>query len=183
QSVPDCQLPFNHIQIWHKMRIQLRSSYDSKTLLPSQGLHASLASSTWPFGCYNHVIISSDGNNDWPHNGLLAHEVVELHLIFKPILGSQNPLSSMFFAYVLWFTTLPEDPHVGMHVLKQALWSTGERAGDIIPLLQIHSPVHLIPCFGQRVNSQLHSWSLNELSSSFWLNKHWTKELFHTCSS
>ena len=72
QSAPDCQLPFDRIQIWHKMRIQLRSSYDSKTLLPSQGLHASPASSTWPFGRYDHVIISSDGNNDWPRNGLLG---------------------------------------------------------------------------------------------------------------
>ena len=114
---------------------------------------------------------------------LKGHEVVELRLIFKPILGSQTPLSSMFFAYVLRFTTLPEDPHAGMHVLKRALWSTGERAGDIIPLLQIRLPVHLIPRFGQRANSQLHSWSSNELSSSFWLNKYWTKELFHICSS
>ena len=72
QSAPDCQLPFNRIQIWHKMRIQLRSSYDSKTLLPSQCLHASPANSKWPFGRYDHVIISSDGNKDWPRNGLLG---------------------------------------------------------------------------------------------------------------
>ena len=70
QSALDCQLPFNRIQIWHKMRIQLRSSHDSKTLLPSQGLHASPASTKWPFGRYDHVIISSDGNKDWPRNGL-----------------------------------------------------------------------------------------------------------------
>ena len=72
QSAPDCQLPFDRIQIWHKMRIQLRSSYNLKTLLPSRGLHASPASSTWLFGRYDHVIISSDGNNDWPRNGLLG---------------------------------------------------------------------------------------------------------------
>ena len=199
QSAPDCPLPFNCIQIWHKMRIQLRSSYDSKTLLPSQSLQASPASTKRPFGRYDHVIISSDGNKDWPRNGLLGqiiytfatqllisskgHEVVELRLIFRPILDSQDPLSSMFFVYMLRFTTFPEDPHAGMHVLKRALRSTGERAGDIIPLFQIRSPVHLIPRFGQRANPQLHSWSSNELSSSFWLNKYWTKELFHSCSS
>ena len=72
QSAPDCQLPFSRIQIWHKMRIQLRSSYDFKTLLPSQGLHASPASAKWPFGRYDHAIISSDGNKDWPRNGLLG---------------------------------------------------------------------------------------------------------------
>ena len=89
----------------------------------------------------------------------------------------------MFSAYVLRFTTLPEDPHARMHVLKRVLRSTGERAGDIIPLFQIRSPVHLIPRFGEKANSQLHSWSSNELSSSFWLNKYWTKELFHSFSS
>ena len=86
---------------------------------------------------------------------LKGHEVVELRLIFKPVLDAQNPLSSMF-SYVLWFTTLPEDPYAGMHILKRAVRSTGERAGDIIPLFQICSPVHLIPCFGQKANSQLH---------------------------
>ena len=113
---------------------------------------------------------------------LKGHEVVELHLIFKPVLDAQNPLSSMFFAYVLWFTTLPEDPYAGMHILKRAVRSTGECAGDIIPLFQICSPVHLIPHFGQKVNSQLHPWSSNELLSNFWLNKYWTKELFYSCS-
>ena len=50
QATPDCQLPFTCIQIWHKVRIQLRSSYDAKMLLPSQGLHATPASTKWPFG-------------------------------------------------------------------------------------------------------------------------------------
>ena len=89
----------------------------------------------------------------------------------------------MFFAYVLRFTTLPEDPYAGMHTLKRALQSTGEHAGDIIPLFQIRSPVHLIPRFGQRAGLQLHSWSSNEFSSNFWLNKYWTKELFYSISS
>ena len=66
QLALDCQLPFNRIQIWHKMR----SSHDSKTLLPSQALHTSPVSTKWPFGRYDHIIISSDGNKDWPRNGL-----------------------------------------------------------------------------------------------------------------
>ena len=69
-STLDCQLPFDHIQIWYKMQIQLYSSYNLNMLLLSQGLHASLSSVKWPFSHYDTVIISSDGNKDWPHNGL-----------------------------------------------------------------------------------------------------------------
>ncbi|KIK15955.1 hypothetical protein PISMIDRAFT_36397, partial [Pisolithus microcarpus 441] len=180
QAMLDCQLPFHHIQIWSKLHIQSYSSYDSKTLLPSQGLHVSLSTANWPFGRYNSVIISRDGNKDWPHSGLHGHEVVQLRMIFKPISGLQSLLSSIYYAYVQRFIITSVDQHARMHVLKRALRSTGECVGDIIPLFQICAPAHLIPCFGQKANSQLNSQSLDELLSSFWLNKYWTKELFHS---
>ncbi|KAI5995029.1 hypothetical protein EDD15DRAFT_2165284 [Pisolithus albus] len=182
RATPDCQLPFDHIQIWSKIRIQSYSSYDLKMLLPSQGLHVSPPTVNWPFGRYNSIIISRDGNKDWPHSGLHGHDVVQLRMIFKPISGLQSLLSNMYYAYVQRFVTMSVDQHAGMHVLKRALRSTGERVGDIIPLFQIRAPAHLIPCFGQKANSQLNSHSSDELSSSFWLNKYWTKELFHACS-
>lgn len=198
QSTPDCQLQFDRIQIWSKMRIQLHSSYDSQTLLPPQGLHAAAASAKWPFGRYDTVIISGDGNKDWPHNGLRGetvvpyischsanymvlqgHEIAQLRLIFKPI---SNLLPDIFFAYVQRFTISSVDQDAGMHVLKRALRNTGERVGDVIPLFQIRSPAHIIPRFGQAASSRLCSSSSNELSSTFWLNKYWTKELFHSIS-
>jgi hypothetical protein len=86
----------------------------------------------------------------------------------------------MFFAYVQCFTVTSIDPRSGMHILKQVLRSTGERMGDIIPLFQIHALVHLIPRFSQKANSQLDSRLSIKLSSGFWLNKYWTKELFHS---
>ncbi|KAI6004944.1 hypothetical protein EDD15DRAFT_2359872 [Pisolithus albus] len=182
RATPDCQLPFDHIQIWSKIRIQSYSSYDLKMLLLSQGLHVSPPTVNWPFGRYDSIIISRDGNKDWLHSGLHGHDVVQLRMIFKPILGSQSLLSNMYYAYVQRCVTTSVDQHAGMHVLKRALRSTGERVGDIIPLFQICVPAHLIPRFGQKANSQLNSHSSDELSSSFWLNKYWTKELFHACS-
>ncbi|KIK15672.1 hypothetical protein PISMIDRAFT_37888, partial [Pisolithus microcarpus 441] len=148
QAMPDCQLPFHCIQIWSKLHIQSYSSYDSKTLLPSQGLHVSPSTANWPFGRYNSIIISRDGNKDWLHSGLHGHEVVQLRMIFKPISGSQSLLSSIYYAYVQRFIIMSVDQHAGMHVLKRALQSTGECVGDIIPLFQIHAPAHLIPHFG-----------------------------------
>jgi hypothetical protein len=70
QAVPDCQLPFHHIQIWCKVRIQLYSSYNLKTLLPSKGLQAFPSTVKWPFDQYNSVVVLSDRNKDWPQNGL-----------------------------------------------------------------------------------------------------------------
>ena len=69
-STWDCELPFDWIQIWSKMWIQLYSCHNSTTLLPSQGLHASLANAKWLFSHYDAAIISSDGNKDWLCNGL-----------------------------------------------------------------------------------------------------------------
>ncbi|KIK14430.1 hypothetical protein PISMIDRAFT_36176, partial [Pisolithus microcarpus 441] len=180
QAMPDCQLPFHHIQIWSKIHIQSYSSYDSKMLLPSQGLHVSLPTVNWLFGCYDSVIISRDRNKDWLHSGLHGHEVVQLRMIFKPISGSQSLLSNIYYAYVQCFITMSVDQHAGMHVLKRALQSTGECVRDIVSLFQIRVPAHLIPCFGQKANSQLNLQSSDELLSSFWLNKYWTKELFHS---
>ncbi|KAI5987306.1 hypothetical protein EDD15DRAFT_2389609 [Pisolithus albus] len=139
RATPDCQLPFDHIQIWSKIRIQSYSSYDLKMLLPSQGLHVSPPTVNWLFGRYDSVIISRDGNKDWPHSGLHGHDVVQLRMIFKPISGSQSLLSNMYYAYVQRFVTTSVDQHAGMHMLKRALRSTGERVGDIIPLFQIHA--------------------------------------------
>ena len=51
---------------------------------------------------------------------------------------------------------------------------------SIIPLFHMCSPVHLIPHFGKVASPQLRSHSSSELSSSFWLNKYCTKELFHS---
>ncbi|KIK73916.1 hypothetical protein PAXRUDRAFT_37059 [Paxillus rubicundulus Ve08.2h10] len=113
QAFPNCELPFSHIQIC---------------------LYASPLSAAWAIGCYNSIIITTDGNQDWPHSGL------------------------------------------------QAQWSNGDHIGNVVPSFQICAPVHLIPCFGQKLHPNLNVHLSNELSSSFWLNKYWTKELFHALS-
>lgn len=110
---------------------------------------------------------------------LQGHDIVQLHLIFKLITKS---LPGFFFAYIQCFIVTSIDQDVGMHILKQALWNMGEHVGNIILLFQICSPAHIIPCFGQVASSNLHSYLSNELSSSFWLNKYWTKEFFHHLS-
>ena len=52
------------------MWTQLYSCHDPTALLSSQALHTSPPSAKWPFSRYDTVIISSDGNKDWPCNGL-----------------------------------------------------------------------------------------------------------------
>lgn len=110
---------------------------------------------------------------------LQGHNIVQIRLIFKPLTDS---LPNIFLAYVQCFTIMSVDRHAGMHILKRVLQNIGEHIGDIIPLFQIRSPVHLIPRFGQVASPQLCSYSSSELSSSFWLNMYWTKQLFHSLS-
>lgn len=69
-----------------------------------------------------------------------------------------------------------------MHLLKQAVRADGERIGEVIPLTFIRSPVHLIPYFSIKAHSRLNKLSSYELSTEFWLNKYWSKELYYALS-
>ena len=56
----------------------------------------------------------------------------------------------------------------------------GSRVGDVIPLVHLCSPVQIIPRFGKAANLQLNSHTAYELSTDFWLNKYWNKQLFYS---
>ena len=101
---------------------------------------------------------------------LWVHFVVQLWLIFH-LHGIDT-----FLAYVQWFvTTTIIDPGSGMQTLKCVLKRDGSCIGDVITLSQIHSPAHIIPCFGKVINHHLNSNTSYELSSKFWPNKYWNK--------
>lgn len=104
---------------------------------------------------------------------ILGHLVVQLHLMFR-ILGTDT-----FLAYVQRFNVTGPDTASGLHGLKHAVKTNGIRIGDIIPLVHICSPTHVIPCFGRAANVRLNSQTSYELSSEFWLNKYWNKQFYY----
>ncbi|KIM61614.1 hypothetical protein SCLCIDRAFT_121795, partial [Scleroderma citrinum Foug A] len=50
--------------------------------------------------------------------------------------------------------------------------------GDIIPLSQLHTFVHLIPRFGQTTDCQLTQYNSMELLNEFYLNKYFDKNMY-----
>ena len=116
-------------------------------------------------------------------SSLIDHSVVQLWMIFCPI------HSEHFMAYVQHFNVVPQqgtvnhvNPVMGMHLLWHAVRSNGSRIGDVIPIMQIQSPAHLIPNFSKEAHPHLTNGSSYKLSTEFWLNKYWSKEFYYALS-
>ena len=163
------------LQIWHNVHVQQRS-YHSEELEPPQTLCASPPSAANPYGQYDSVIVNPQSDSDWPRHGLVGHSVVQLQMIFRPL------RCNFFAAYVQRFNVGNVNSATGMHLLKQVVRANGECIGEVILLTFIHSPVHLIPYFGIEAHSRLNKLSSYELSTEFWLNKYWSKELYYALS-
>jgi hypothetical protein len=69
RALPNCRLPFEHIQVWCKVRMQLKS-YHEQQLEPSQAVLAQPPSEAWPCGRYDAVIVNVDPTFKWPHSHL-----------------------------------------------------------------------------------------------------------------
>ncbi|KAG1843443.1 hypothetical protein F4604DRAFT_1689530 [Suillus subluteus] len=87
RSLIDCPLniPFEHIQVWHTIRLQKVCLHDPHIVLPAQTMHASPACPGWPKGRQDVAIVNVNSMYDWPKSGLMGHAVCELQLIMRPI--------------------------------------------------------------------------------------------------
>lgn len=125
-----------------------------------------------PYGLYDSAIISLEPESNWPNHGLQGHSIVQLQVIFRPL------QCDFFAAYVQCFNVASRttgnpggvSPVTGMHHLRRVVRVNGEHVGEVIPLIFIQSPAHLILQFGTEANPRLTSSC--ELSTNFWLNKY-----------
>jgi hypothetical protein len=115
----------------------------------------------------------------------IGHIIAELFLVFH-ILSSAasthlgNRITDWFLAYVRRFDCQSQpDVMTGLYLLKRARRSNGELIGDIVLLDQIRALVDITPCFELRADPRLTKGSSPALSSEFWLNKYFDKELFY----
>jgi hypothetical protein len=65
-----CALLTDKVQIWSKIRVQLRNWHDPGLVEPTQTLVISSPSQHYPHGCYDCVVISPTADSDWPTGGL-----------------------------------------------------------------------------------------------------------------
>jgi hypothetical protein len=74
----DCQLPFSHLEVWTRVRIQQRSYHHPHDVLPPQTVNVSPQLVAWPHGCYDAVLINTNRAMAWPHSGMSG--------MFEPII-------------------------------------------------------------------------------------------------
>lgn len=68
----EADLPFDNIQIWHKVRMQVLPYHSSQDLASPRTLHASPASSEWPRGRFDTALINNNPSFNWPHSGIVG---------------------------------------------------------------------------------------------------------------
>jgi len=61
-----CVLPFDHIQIWYKVRMQQMQYYNSKVPDGLQTLRTLPPSTSCPHGLYDAVVINAEPQSEWP---------------------------------------------------------------------------------------------------------------------
>ena len=66
-----------------------------------------------------------------------------------------------------------------MFALKWAVHAGGAPLGDIIPVLQLHALVDLIPRFGAQADPCLTKQTSFAYSAEFWLNKYFNKQMYY----
>lgn len=193
-------LPFNSLNTWWRVRVQLRNPQDSDTLLPPQVIQASPpfeAGDTVHPGRYNFVLLqrgsTGDSNDADGYYGIQGEtssscdeyfanfadvlcnsgcRIAQLRVIFVPnINGNVTP----FYAYVQPFRIASNakgkvDPDTQFYRLVHDLRSDRTRKGLVIPLTDIWRPVELIPKFDERCNRDWNCDNAVECSKEFYLN-------------
>ena len=64
------QLPFTHLQVWKKLRLQNKAYHYPHETLPSKTVNACPPSGEWNLGRYDPVIVNLNPDCEWPHSGL-----------------------------------------------------------------------------------------------------------------
>ncbi|KAG1734246.1 uncharacterized protein EDB91DRAFT_1238446 [Suillus paluster] len=190
RASPTMNLPFQHLNIWFKVRVQQTPHHSGSALLPALMVNASPPDAHWKHGHYNAAIFTVDGTEQWPASGLKGHIVVEVRLIMLPVSppGRTLPWAAHFLTYVQCLNIVPQqcgmvlDCTTQMHVLKCATRTGVMPFGDILPLDQLRSFAHIIPRFGPVADTRLMPQNSSKFTQSFLLNKYIDKDFYHTIS-
>ncbi|KAI6003153.1 hypothetical protein EDD15DRAFT_2385610 [Pisolithus albus] len=171
RAAENVELPFEHIQIWFKLRLQTVEVH-TNSVLPAQTIFASPPKGDWQYGRYDSVVVNTDRAKNWPASGLQ---------------GLPWPWGDRFLSYVQRFDIVPQagalrDPSTQVHILKRAMRSNGQRLGDVIAVSRIRAYANLIPRFGQCADARLTSFNSFEHCREFLLNKYFDKNSYYPLS-
>ncbi|KAF8421732.1 hypothetical protein L210DRAFT_865548 [Boletus edulis BED1] len=191
RSAEDVQLPFRDLQIWYKVYLQQKCYHDPSVVAPTFTIHACHPNRSSK-GQYDFAIMNTDQEFVWPSSSLQGHSVVNVCLIMC-LASPKNqvgPYSHRFLVYAQRFDIVPQgnsgvECTTGLHVLKRATQHVSgmtSTLGDIFPLDQLRSYMHVVPRFGRVADNRLTSSNFVEYPESFFLNKYIDKDFFYAIS-
>ncbi|KAG1861251.1 hypothetical protein F4604DRAFT_1882465 [Suillus subluteus] len=172
---PLCQLVFD---VWFKFRIQLHSTFQERTIMPSQVVQAESPSEQFPHGHCDVVLIGPF--------------VAQVRAVFQPTTKRYSSLEvpaflNQVFVLVQPFTFVGDDPEPLTRMwrvrrslnINPSLPQYGERLAIIVPLTDIIHAAELIPIYEGPLSKDVQSNVSLELFDEFFLNNFADKELYH----
>lgn len=98
---PDgCQLPFDHLDVWVKVRLQSKPFFSNAKIAPPQTVNAAPRSEEWPLGKYDTALVNIDESLNWPHSGLQgAHACCNGPFIFLHVVRPPRHPTPSYFSY------------------------------------------------------------------------------------
>ncbi|KAI6143658.1 hypothetical protein BKA82DRAFT_28542, partial [Pisolithus tinctorius] len=145
---------FDHIAVWHKLCVQLHSTFRDSMILPSQVVRALRPSQDFPYGCYDVVLIS-------PSNDTASY-VAQVET--PPYLN--HPL--VYLQPFCVIATPQQQPELQMWTLERCFSHMEEggetREGLVVPITWISHALELVPVFGsEKVPPSISSATSQEL--------------------
>ncbi|KAH0839466.1 hypothetical protein J3R83DRAFT_273 [Lanmaoa asiatica] len=100
---------------------------------------------------------------------------------------SHTPWASDALIYAQRLNVIPQEhgqteSTTGLHLLRRVKCASGEDLGEVFPLDQLRSYVHIVPCFGHTADNRLTFSNSIYGSQSFFLNKYFDKDFFYAIS-
>lgn len=81
-SLPGCNLPFDSIRVWPKIRMQTKTFHDSERVAEPRTVMAAPPSKEWRFGQCDTVLVSNDPGKQWPASGYTGNYSVNSSILY-----------------------------------------------------------------------------------------------------
>ena len=99
---------------------------------------------------------------------------------------SHTPWACDALVYAQRLDVVPQEHNqtkstMGLHLLRKVKCALGQDLGEVFPLDQLKSYMHIVPRFGCAADNRLTCLNSIYSSQSFFLNKYFNKDFFYIC--
>ncbi|KAG2039927.1 hypothetical protein BDR03DRAFT_980544 [Suillus americanus] len=158
---------------WNKFRLQLRSAFQPRIIMPSRVIQAYPPSGDFPLGNCDTILVNAMGDD-----GQISSNLDLPTYLVTPLL---------YIQYFHFIASPDQQAELSMwtveHTYVQDNTGNCYRHGAVVPVTDITHAVELIPCFGKKVASGVSSATCLESYECFFLNNFTDKESYHTFST